>query len=310
MPVRLFALLLAAAASFAQPFEPHLWKISSSAQTLYLFGSIHVGTPDMYPLPEPVEQAFAASSVLLLEVYETASDAPSPAAGDSLRERMLYPDGDSLWKHISRRTRRRVEAATKREDVRRTLHELDIDPDDVPHLRPWVVGLLLNVTPAISQGMQPELGIDEHFSAEAERARKRIAGVETAEFQASLGSNLPEKLQVKWLESELGMRRDVTDVNRLLISDRNVHMADAAEKFLRAGPSTFMVVGAAHVPGILDLLKQRGYRAEEVPLPKNAKGRPDRASTPAGPRQRVPRLLQRLALRGPEGDGDLSARCR
>jgi hypothetical protein len=46
-----------------------------------------------------------------------------------------------------------------------------------------------------------------------------------------------------------------------------------------------MVVGASHLQGILDLPKGRGYQVEEVPL-ANDKGRPDRASTPAGPRQR------------------------
>jgi uncharacterized protein YbaP (TraB family) len=298
-----FALALTFSAA-AQNFEPHLWRISSSANTVYLFGSIHVGTPDMYPLPKTVEEAFVASSVLLLEVYETASDVRPPAAGDSMRERMLYPDGDSLWKHVSRGTRRRIEAACQRDDMRRTFREMELELDDLPHFRPWLVALLLNIKPAMSQGLQPELGIDDHFRAEAESARKRIAGIETGDFQSHLASNLPEKLQVKWLESELGMRRNVADVQEALVSSRNAHMADAAEEFLRTGPQIFMVVGGSHVAGILDLLKSRGYKVEEVPLAKRPAGS---RLDPGRPSAAVPRVLRPLAPGGPERDGRLDA---
>jgi uncharacterized protein YbaP (TraB family) len=38
------------------------WKATSGANTIYLLGSIHLGSKDMYPLPREFEDAFAASN--------------------------------------------------------------------------------------------------------------------------------------------------------------------------------------------------------------------------------------------------------
>src|SRR6516225_12245976 len=45
-----------------------LYEIKSDAGTVYLFGTIHVGKPEFYPLDAKVNNALAASSTLYLEV--------------------------------------------------------------------------------------------------------------------------------------------------------------------------------------------------------------------------------------------------
>src|SRR3989442_1652112 len=37
-----------------------LWKVASPTATVYLLGSVHVATPEFYPLPDAMESAFAA----------------------------------------------------------------------------------------------------------------------------------------------------------------------------------------------------------------------------------------------------------
>ena len=45
-----------------------MWKVSSNTATVYLLGSMHMATPEMFPLPREVEEAFAKSDTLVVEV--------------------------------------------------------------------------------------------------------------------------------------------------------------------------------------------------------------------------------------------------
>src|SRR5262245_29946691 len=50
------------------PAKNFLWTVSTAgAPPSFLLGSLHVLTPDYYPLSARIEQAFAASSVLIEE---------------------------------------------------------------------------------------------------------------------------------------------------------------------------------------------------------------------------------------------------
>src|SRR5262245_52409608 len=49
------------------PKKALFWKVTSPTSTAYLLGSIHLGSKDMYPLPKEIEDAFAASTALLVE---------------------------------------------------------------------------------------------------------------------------------------------------------------------------------------------------------------------------------------------------
>lgn len=64
------ALLLLAgqAARTATPSRQAFFrKVSSPSNAIYLLGSIHVGSKDMYPMPKEIEQAFERSTALVVE---------------------------------------------------------------------------------------------------------------------------------------------------------------------------------------------------------------------------------------------------
>jgi len=64
--------------SDALPKRGILYEARSGAATLYLFGTLHVGKPDFYPLDARTNRAFAASSVVYLELnLSDATLAPS-----------------------------------------------------------------------------------------------------------------------------------------------------------------------------------------------------------------------------------------
>src|SRR5512147_1873385 len=97
---------LAAFASLAQataqvpaqvPAQEHhfLWEVSSMTNKVYLFGTIHAGKKEWYPLAREIEEAFDASPVLVVEA--DISNREAMAKGT---ESMSYQPPDELSKHV------------------------------------------------------------------------------------------------------------------------------------------------------------------------------------------------------------------
>ena len=55
------ALTLFAAAALAGE-KCFLWKMQSKTSTVFILGSVHLAKPDIYPLPEKIEESFDKSS--------------------------------------------------------------------------------------------------------------------------------------------------------------------------------------------------------------------------------------------------------
>ncbi|MBQ7500352.1 MAG: TraB/GumN family protein [Clostridia bacterium] len=75
---------------------------------------------------------------------------------------------------------------------------------------------------------------------------------------------LTEEFSEEYTEEEIAL---LEDYDKILITDRNVGMADKAEEYLASGEKTFFAVGTGHVlyeDGLVDLLTERGYTVERV----------------------------------------------
>ncbi|MCF6193314.1 MAG: TraB/GumN family protein, partial [Kangiellaceae bacterium] len=48
--------------------KPDLWKVEKNGNVSYLFGSIHLGSKDMYPLSDIVSKAYQRTSDLVVEI--------------------------------------------------------------------------------------------------------------------------------------------------------------------------------------------------------------------------------------------------
>ena len=93
---------------------PLIWEVRSPTNTVYLFGTIHVGARKMYPLSPAVEQAYAASHVLALEADPTdqaAALAARPALG-------VHAAGQSGQSHLARADGGREESRCRRSGFR------------------------------------------------------------------------------------------------------------------------------------------------------------------------------------------------
>jgi uncharacterized protein len=145
-------------------------------------------------------------------------------------------------------------------------------------------------------GFDPNFGIDRYFADRATLSGKPTGGLETAEFQLDLFDRLSARQQELLLRQSLkemdhlesnvaelveawksgdvatiekhllvGMR-DYPEIHRKIIDDRNQSWLPQIEDSLLRGENALIVVGAAHLVGkngIIELLKDRGYRVEQ-----------------------------------------------
>ncbi len=264
------------------------WKVSSETNVAYLLGSIHLGSKDMYPLAKEIEDAFEGSPALLVEVDIRNLDMQKTQA--MILGKGMYQGDDLLWNHVSPETRKSVEQFCAK---------FGVPAEAFARMKPWVVSLTAAVIPVMKMGMDPNLGIDKYFMDKA--GNKRVVEIESADWQINLISGFSDELQEKLLVSATEEAADMQDnikrlqaswssgdmekmdsqiretsrtpeqITKMMLADRNPHMADVAEQFLKGKEQAFMVVGAAHMvgkDGIVSILQKRGYKVEQVALKK------------------------------------------
>jgi uncharacterized protein len=286
-----------AQSSAYQPGSPLLmWKVSSKTNSAYVVGSVHLGDKSLYPLPAVIEKAFAASSVLIVEVDIRHVDQIEMM---QLMATGAYPPGDDLNKHISLQTRAKLDAFLAKYNMPALLFM---------QFRPWMAGVTISTLPMLKAGLNPNEGIDMHFLNEA--GDKRVEQLEDAAWQIKLLSDMPDSISDEWISSAItqaeashdhwtklatywsrGQAEQMDELvtseslkssaeekafERRLREDRNPHMTERLEKCLHSTEACFMVVGAAHVvgsEGIVSLLKARGYRVEQAVVEKETAGK-------------------------------------
>ena len=265
-----------------------LWKVTGPRGTAYLVGSIHFGTPDMYPLPAEMTRAYEASQALVVEVNLMALD-PTQMP-QIVAAKALYRDGTTLSKVLTPQTWKELD---------KVLKKFGTSAQMVERQKPWFVSMTLTSLALRRFGFNEDLGIDNHFMKLANN-NKPIIGLETFQQQLDFldGFSITEQEQMlketfedidkgtEFLADTLRAWRtgDAQQVDELmneelrnggdadkhmyqvLVADRNVAMVDKLERLLKRGGSYFVVLGAAHFvgkDGIVELLKAKGYQVQQ-----------------------------------------------
>lgn len=285
-----FLLVLVLAATARAGDGLFLWRVQGEHATVHLTGSVHVGKEDFFPLADPIEQAFAASEVLAVEVDMTDT-AVVQASGALVMSRGMLAGGETL--------RDRLEPATW------TQLEAYCDSVGVPlamfqRMKPGVLAVVLMMSAYQSAGFDPELGIDKHFLMGARRDGKEIRQLEKVEDQLELffevSDALDDPLLLEMLDQfgeleeftaemiglwqagdaeglddfvqdQVGDDPELQDFYRKLLDDRNVKMAEVIDGWIAGDKDVFVVVGAAHYGGemgVLELLAKKGHDLEQV----------------------------------------------
>jgi uncharacterized protein YbaP (TraB family) len=270
-----------APAQSGQPSRGFIWKAEREGKEIWLVGSLHLLTPDFYPLPNSMEQAFLRSSVLMEEI--DMNDASDPQFAAIVVSKAMNPPGVTLASQLSKDT---IAAVTT------WLAKQGIPFESLQVLKPWMVSITVQTLGLKQLGFDENLGIDKHFSDAAKRSNKQLLPLETALEQINFLDGLSPKTQDQMLRQSVDENQteqaeiktiaaawragDVATMERVALSDvkdsrevyetllagRNRRWIPKIESCSQTTASCFIVVGAAHLvgpDGLLALLKQRGY---------------------------------------------------
>jgi uncharacterized protein YbaP (TraB family) len=281
---------VSAAAAPATPPVPLLWKVSHGQHTLYLLGAFHLLTPQDYPLAGEVDAAFADAEQVVLEL--SSDELTSPALGQAMLDAARLPANDTLQRHLKPETWKALQAYAQANN----LPLASLQP-----LEPWLVATSISVQEMTRQGLDPQLGLDLHFSDLARQAGKPVSGLERGQQQIEMldgmspaeqeqylaqtldesgGSGVREtrRLHGAWRAGDVATLRDglAADLKReypALYQRINVARNDAWLPQLEArlqGPGeddTLVVVGALHLlgsDGVVEKLRARGYAVQRL----------------------------------------------
>ena len=267
-----------------------LYRISYHGHSAYLFGTIHVGRPDFFPLEQEAARAFAAAHTYALEV-DVSDGAALQAA---LAQRASYAGNDTLDRHLS-------PAGLQR--TRKALEKIEIPYAAVARAKPWMVANLFELTLLEHAGYRSAEGVDVILLQQAQAQGKKIVALESAEYQMSLFDAMSDRDQEQYLIDSLDEMQSGETVRQLqellaawehadqaaldaalrdveadqsasgkffreaLLARRNPVMADKIAALAQAEDGSFTGVGVMHLlgpGGIPQLLAKRGFEVTRI----------------------------------------------
>ena len=271
-------LIVALAAPAAGSNKLFLWEVSGEKGKAYLLGSIHLARQELYPLDETIENAFAQSDTLVVEV--NLNDIDEGALQQKALFAGVYGDGRTLEEQLSPETL---------DELKSFLDARTIPFSPFNAMKPWLVAMAITAAEMLKQGYSPEFGIDTHFLGQAKAAGKPVRALESADFQIELLAGFPDDEQDQFLlytiqqasegadvvEDMMGawMSGNVDKLEELLIEvvreneklkplfyklfdSRNNDMTRKVGAMLDSGGTWFVVVGAGHLVGDTGIVQQ------------------------------------------------------
>lgn len=161
-----------------------LWQIKSNDNTVYLLGSVHLASTDIYPLSHNIWSAFFNSDALVVEANLFDQNDMI-----EMQKLMYYLDGTSLKDHISAETYQKIVKAAE---------QIGYSEDIVSLIKPWALYLILEnymiSSTSTGEDSTAQLGIDYNLMANALLYKKPIYAVEGLKKQAEIFESFSDEL--------------------------------------------------------------------------------------------------------------------
>lgn len=268
--------------------EGLFWKIEKDGAVVYLLGSIHVATQNMYPIRAEIEKAFYTADHLVLEVDITAE--PDEEEAKQLQSLLMYTDGTTIKDHIAPETYERLQLL---------LQEFSLPTDTYDHYKPAVIISDLNSYLFSLENYDASLGIDLYYGLKALELNKNILELESRLLQVEilnsysigyhqkqldqltkqiLGLAEPkadeqsvEELATIWTSGDDEGAAKIVESTKaneemydLMILKRHDLMLEKIEGYLnnKNKDTYFVIAGYLHMlgeDGLITLLKEKGY---------------------------------------------------
>lgn len=281
------ALLLLALAPAAQA-APALWAVRDHDSTIYLFGTMHVLSPDTVWRTPEYDQALADSSVVW---FETDVEADAETVG-----RLMVKYGFDFKRPL----KDKVSPATMAR-VRKAMKGFPGGAQMVEYMQPWIVAMMIGMAPAARSGMTSANGADMTISRDLTSGGQIVRYFETVEGQLRILADLPQDVQIQMLEDavatvgvgeteveemDLGesawingdiqlygsamavaMRDSRPALYEALLRRRNQAWTAILARQMRGRGVQMVNVGALHLvgeDGLVVLLRKRGFVVERI----------------------------------------------
>jgi uncharacterized protein YbaP (TraB family) len=275
----------------ASKAAPALWHATvpgTGAGSLYLLGSVHMGTRQMLDLGPLVEEAYRRSDELVVEV-DVARLGPEEMVALIQRHATFAPP----------HTLRDVLSLSVCDQLATYLAERGTPLANVERFKPWLVSFMIAQLELQAVGYEVELGVD-HVLMERASAEKPIVELETVASQLQMLDRLPAPIQELMLKdiltrvdqfaeqvaelveawkagdearledlvfSPLARIPELEVFYDLVFFQRNERMAAQLAELLGDGKTRLVVLGAGHIVGgrgIPAQLGERGYRVRRL----------------------------------------------
>lgn len=285
------ALMLYAGAGLGEA-APLLYKVSDAqGNYIYLLGTIHVGNEEMYPLSEPIMDAYRDADALAVEldIVALARDMKQMLAYSAA---LMYGAGESAKDHLSPET-----------------YQMAMDHFGssamMKMMKPAVLLTLIQEEGYQRLGYSSSYGLDQKLIEMAYQDEKTVLPLETLEQQMHVLTGTPDALVDFQLQQVLSYpeasdasfkllftawRQGNEEILRLLLSseslsvpkelqaeyeayakalyaDRDAAFTEKAIEYLEKGDKVLIAIGAAHIVSdgaIVDRLMDAGYTVEEI----------------------------------------------
>jgi len=269
----------------AQVDAPALWRVDGPKGRVFLFGSFHLLPADVKWRTPAVESALKEAEVVVFET-DLASTQDPQVSRALIAKYGLLPPGQTLRSVLSTSTHAELE---------RTATDLGVPPPSLEPLRPWLAALTLGVQLIVSQGFDPNNGVEQQVLSWAKANGKSLGVLETNETQLRVFAELTREQETSLLTVSLQQVREMPKMleemltayrkgdlatlertlnvgleefptlRKRLLKDRHDKWLPQIEKMIASGRTHMIVVGAAHLVGpdsIIAMLRARGVKVE------------------------------------------------
>jgi uncharacterized protein YbaP (TraB family) len=267
-----------------------LFKATLDGHVMHLFGTLHVGLPEFYPLEPRVMAALAEASTLALEIVP---DQPRSDLLRALRSHGMLGPGKGYD----------AMPAGQRQRLDKLIRQGGIDAGTVLAYKPVLLATMLTLAEYTRQGYRTDLSSEAFLARQARNNRARVIELESLGAPLAMLDRLAEADRWRFLDEMMGTiesgaqraeantivrawstadRKALDDiaarceadtsvsgrfVTQVLLKERNAAIADKLVRLLQAEEKTMAAIGVLHLLGngsVPELLRARGVNIERI----------------------------------------------
>jgi uncharacterized protein YbaP (TraB family) len=274
----------------AAPKRGLLYEARFEQNLVYVFGTIHAGKAEFYPLNMATSRALTSSAFLVVE----ADTQDQAAVAKQIAEFATLPASSSIDRYVT---------PVLMNKVTRLLEKYQFPKERTTQMKPWMLATTLAALDARRSGYDSGWSTEAYLLGFAKAQKKPIIEMEGLPAQFGIYDGLSPPEQQAFLEEtvdeiekgsaesrttaliEAWARASAVDLEKVrqdmrqsqssfakffntrVLDERNVTMAAHIDDYLHSGKRHFVAIGVLHLVGeknVIDLLKGHGYLVREL----------------------------------------------